>query len=238
MTKAAAALSKLETDAPEELAEVHELPRPRRMAKDEVRKAKPRSSELPRSRRSVPWADDGELVEQILAGNSESFSMLYEAYSPRIYAFALKRLHDSAESEDVVQEVFVAVSRSLQSFAGESPLLSWIFGIARNKVNRRFRKERPYFETLDGEASTQVDSGLPDVDREVEAKRLLSHCERMIQQELTPLQRRIFHLKHFRRQSIRSIAVALGKSEDAVKANLYRMRRSILEEAPELEAVL
>jgi DNA-directed RNA polymerase specialized sigma24 family protein len=67
---------------------------------------------------------------------------------------------------------------------------------------------------------------------------MLTHCEEMIASELTPLQRRIFHLKHFRRQSIRSIAVALGKSEDAVKANLYRMRLSLLQEAPELESLL
>jgi DNA-directed RNA polymerase specialized sigma24 family protein len=55
---------------------------------------------------------------------------------------------------------------------------------------------------------------------------------------LTPLQRRIFHLKHLRQQSIRSIAGALGKSEDAIKANLYRMRISISESTPGLEAIL
>ncbi len=234
----AATLPKFESNDAETVAVVHELPRPRSVAQGEPRRAKPRPNSLPRSRRSVPWGDDGELVEQILAGDSQSFSMLYEAYSPRIYAFALKRLHDTAESEDVVQEVFIAVSRSLPSFAGESPLLSWIFGIARNKVNRRFRRERPFFESLDCEASVHVESGLPDVDREVEARRLLSYCESVIQSELTPLQRRIFHLKHIRRLSIRSIAVSLGKSEDAVKANLYRMRRSILQGAPELEAIL
>jgi RNA polymerase sigma-70 factor (ECF subfamily) len=195
----------------------------------------------PRARREsqpVPWSSEEELVEAILAGSSDHFAMLYESYSPRVYAFALKRLHDTAESEDVVQEVFIAVSRSLPSFSGDSPLLSWIFGIARNKVNRRFRKERPIFETLEGEASRQVESKRPEVDREVDARRMLTHCEEMIASELTPLQRRIFHLKHFRRQSIRSIAVALGKSEDAVKANLYRMRRSLLQEAPELESLL
>ena len=57
----------------------------------------------------------------------------------------------------------------------------------------------------------------------------------MIEHELTPLQRRIFHLKHLRRQSIRAIATALGKSEDAIKANLYRMRRAIADGAPGIE---
>lgn len=60
----------------------------------------------------------------------------------------------------------------------------------------------------------------------------------MIENDLTPLQRRIFHLKHLRQQSIRSIAEALGKSEDAIKANLYRMRRSIADGTPGLDPLL
>jgi DNA-directed RNA polymerase specialized sigma24 family protein len=67
---------------------------------------------------------------------------------------------------------------------------------------------------------------------------MLRLCEAVIEHDLTPLQRRIFHLKHLRRQSIRSIAEALGKSEDAIKANLYRMRRAIAQSAPGLEALL
>ena len=75
-------------------------------------------------------------------------------------------------------------------------------------------------------------------DEQVQARILLQQCEDAIEHRLTPLQRRIFHLKHLRRQSIRSIAEALGKSEDAIKANLYRMRRAIAQAAPGLEQVL
>ncbi len=60
----------------------------------------------------------------------------------------------------------------------------------------------------------------------------------MVTDRLTPLQRRIFHLKHLRRQPIRAIAQALGKSEDAIKANLYRMRRAISDGTPGLETLL
>jgi DNA-directed RNA polymerase specialized sigma24 family protein len=67
---------------------------------------------------------------------------------------------------------------------------------------------------------------------------MLVRCEVVVERDLTPLQRRIFHLKHLRRQSIRAIARALGKSEDAIKANLYRMRRVIADEAPGLDSLL
>ena len=199
-----------------------------------VRKTTP--SRRSSRRQATPWESDAELVGAILAGSRPHFDLLYEAYFPRVYRFALKRLRDASEAEDVTQEVFVTVFRSLQSYQGNSSLLVWIFGITRNKVNRRFRGVRPRFEPID--ASHDVEGREAPTDEAVDARRMLAECERVIESELTPLQRRIFHLKHLRRQSIRSIAGALGKSEDAVKANLYRMRRAIAQAAPGLEQIL
>ncbi len=184
------------------------------------------------------WDDDAELVRHILAGSREHFDQLYEAYFPRVYRFAMKRLRDSGEAEDVTQEVFLTVYNGLHSYQGNSSLLVWIFGITRNKVNRRFRKARPHLESIDGEDAVEVAATAAPTDRAVEARRLLERCERLIETELTPLQRRIFHLKHLRKQSIRNIAEALDKSEDAVKANLYRMRRAINQAAPGLDQIL
>ncbi len=55
------------------------------------------------------WKSDRELVDQILAGSPEHFDLLYEAYFPRVYRFALKRLRDVGEAEDVTQEVFMTL---------------------------------------------------------------------------------------------------------------------------------
>ena len=184
------------------------------------------------------WSDDQELVKEILGGSVEHFDMLYSSYFPRVYRFALKRLGDPGEAEDVTQEVFFTVFNALKSFQGNSTLLVWIFGITRNTVNRRFRRPRPRIESLDGPDAREISSEGVPIDEAVDARRMLVRCEEVIEQELTPLQRRIFHLKHLRRQSIRSIAEALGKSEDAIKANLYRMRKSIADSAPGLEALL
>ncbi len=184
------------------------------------------------------WESDAVLVEEILAGSVDHFNLLYEAYFPRVYSFALKRLRDPGEAEDVTQEVFMIVFRALSNFRGDSALLVWIFGIARNTVNRRFRKARPYLESIDAPSARQLAAKSAPIDRSVDARRALERCVMVIEQDLTPLQRRIFHLKHLRRQSIRSIAGVLGKSEDAIKANLYRMRISISESTPGLEAIL
>ncbi len=183
------------------------------------------------------WSSDRELVEQILSGSREHFDLLYHTYFPRVYRFALKRLRDTGEAEDVTQEVFLTVFRCLDSFQGNSSLLVWIFGITRNTVNRRFRRG-PRPRLLDADAASQTAADDAPADSVADARRILVRCEAVIENDLTPLQRRIFHLKHLRRQPIRAIAAALGKSEDAIKANLYRMRRAIAAGAPGLETLL
>ena len=187
---------------------------------------------------SKTWTSDRDLVDQILAGSSEHFDLLYAAYFPRVYRFALKRLRDTGEAEDVTQEVFMTLLSALKSYKGDSSLIVWIFGITRNKVNRRFRGLRPRFESIDGGEASELVAKTPPTDDAVDARRMLGLCEEAIENDLTPLQRHIFQLKHLRQQPIRAIAEALGKSEDAIKANLYRMRRSIAEGTPGLEALL
>jgi len=181
---------------------------------------------------------DRVLVAHILAGSRRHFDELYEAYFRRVYRFALKRLRDPSEAEDVTQEVFETVFRALPAYRGDSSLLVWIFGITRNKVNRRFRGTRPRIESLDDARDDVLASDTAPTDSTVDARRMLDRCDEVVNERLTPLQRRIFHLKHMRRQPIRAIAEALGKSEDAIKANLYRMRRALADGAPGLDAFL
>lgn len=181
---------------------------------------------------------DRILVAQILAGSRQHFDELYETYFRRVYRFAMKRLHDPAEAEDVTQEVFETIFKALPSYRGDSSLLVWIFGITRNKVNRRFRGTRPRLQSLEDAGIETLPNHATPTDVAVDARRMLDRCDAIVCERLTPLQRRIFHLKHLRRQPIRAIAEALGKSEDAIKANLYRMRRTLAEEAPGLESFL
>ncbi len=190
------------------------------------------------TRSSVAPERDRVLVAHILAGSRQHFDELYASYFRRVYHFALKRLRDPSEAEDVAQEVFETVFRALPAYRGDSSLLVWIFGITRNKVNRRFRGSRPRIESLDDARADALASDAAPTDATVDARRMLDRCDEVVSDRLTPLQRRIFHLKHLRRQPIRAIAEALGKSEDAIKANLYRMRRALAEGAPGLDGFL
>lgn len=209
----------------------------------EAAKSKKRKESRPQelhgsSEKEKSWASDRELVDEILGGNLEPFNLLYEAYFPRVFRFAMKRLGDAGEAEDVTQEVFIILLKALPSFQGQSSLLVWIFGITRNTVNRRFRKVRPILQPLESGSALDVAGPEAPADERADARRMLVRCDDIIENELTPLQRRIFHLKHLRRLSIRAIAEALDKSEDAIKANLYRMRRVLSDGTPGLEPLI
>ncbi len=186
----------------------------------------------------APWPSDEELVAEILSGSHEHFDMLYDAYFQRVFHFALKRLRDRGEAEDVAQEVFMTVLSALSSFRGQSSLLVWIFGITRNSVNRRFRKPRPILEPLEAGGPLDVASKDAPADNVLEARRVLSRCAEIISEDLTEAQKEIFYLRHLRQLSIRAIAETLEKTEDAIKANLYRIRQAIGDKAPGLESML
>jgi RNA polymerase sigma-70 factor (ECF subfamily) len=199
---------------------------------------KPGNTASPERSEKKEWSSDRELVDEILGGNLEQFDLLYESYFPRVYRFALKRLRDPGEAEDVAQEVFIILLRALPSYQAQSSLLVWIFGITRNTVNRRFRKARPILQSLETGSALDVAGPEAPADERTDARRMLVRCDEIIENDLTPLQRRIFHLKHLRRLSIRAIADALGKSEDAIKANLYRMRRTLADGTPGLDPLI
>lgn len=182
--------------------------------------------------------EDHHLVQGILSGQEVCFDELHARYRGRIYGFALKRLGDPAEAEDVTQEVFLQIHRCLASYQGRSTLPTWMFGIAHNQVCRRFRrKSAPTVSIDDAEAcELQSEDALPD--RQVEAARVLRGCLEAADSALSGPQRRVFHLKFAENRSTKAIAKQLGKSSQAVKISLFRSRRALAQHTADLDAVL
>ena len=71
--------------------------------------------------------------------NDQDFSKIYDEYYPKIVRY-LARLIGESEAEDAAQEVFVKISRSLDSFRGESSLSTWVYRITTNAAMDHLRK--------------------------------------------------------------------------------------------------
>jgi RNA polymerase sigma-70 factor (ECF subfamily) len=87
---------------------------------------------------------DEELLGEALRGDEAAFTALYRRRQGAVYRFALHMSGEAAVSEDVTQEVFMALLESGGRFdAARGTLLSFLYGIARNLLLRRLEKKRP-----------------------------------------------------------------------------------------------
>ncbi len=180
---------------------------------------------------------DRRLVTSIREGEAGAFEELYGSYYGRVHRFAVRRLGEPAEAEDVAQEVFEAVYKGVHRFEGRSDLRVWIYGIARNILNNRLRRRARArlvpLEHLPLEA-TPID---PGPGPRVEAREALRYVQRALER-LPADQQRMLELRHAERLQIRKIASAMNRSEDAVKSGLYRARRTLASSLPAEHAAL
>lgn len=181
--------------------------------------------------RDMVWAT------RVRAGDEAAFAEIYDAYFPRVYAFVLKRVGDQAEAEDLTQETFVQLYRSLASYEGRSSLLTWTFGIAHNVCSRYFRHCSRWM-VGSRDARELEDSPSDDaIEGRIDAARLLERCGEVLESSRRPAHREIFRMRYAESRSIRAIAKETGKSSEAVKVSLRRSRNVLAAAVPELEVV-
>jgi RNA polymerase sigma-70 factor (ECF subfamily) len=183
-------------------------------------------------------ARDRILVDRALAGDDSAFAEIYAQYFPRVYAFTLKRVSDPAEAEDLTQETFVQLYRSLASYEGRSSLLTWTFGIAHNVCSRFYRHCSRWM--VGPRQARELDDKPVEsaIERQIDATRVLDRCDDVLEANRRPAHREIFHLRYGESHSIRSIAEKVGKSNEAVKVSLRRSRAVLANQVPELSTVL
>jgi RNA polymerase sigma-70 factor (ECF subfamily) len=109
---------------------------------------------------------DEELLYGALRGDEAAFTALYRRRQGSVYRLALHMSGDAAVSEDVTQEVFLALLESGRRFdAARGTLLSFLYGIARNLLLRRFEKKRPEDSDALAEYLAADDDPLDDLTR-------------------------------------------------------------------------
>jgi RNA polymerase sigma-70 factor (ECF subfamily) len=177
---------------------------------------------------------DAQLLAGLRAGSETDFNVLYERYFHRVFAYVYSRLRNRADSEEVVQETFTAVFRSAEACRGQSSLLSWIYGIAKNNVNNHHRRARAHAARIERaeqellRAPHRLDTCTP------EEQLHLRRYERAIQERLSSIadwHAEVFVLRHMENLPIGEIALRVSRSNDAVRSSLYRVKRLLVDAA-------
>lgn len=106
-----------------------------------------KKAEEPSAAESLLYSDESRkedtvLIEKVKKGGFEAFERIVTKYEARIYSHCVKFLNNQEDAEDVLQETFLQVYRSLNSFRGDSAFSTWLFKIATNGCLMRLRKRK------------------------------------------------------------------------------------------------
>ncbi|MFP8882070.1 MAG: RNA polymerase sigma factor [Myxococcota bacterium] len=177
-------------------------------------------------------ATDDELVEAIRNADHDAFSRLYDRYFQRIYNFSYARLRNHADTEDVVQETFVSVFKSIDAYRGESLLVSWIYGIARNTTNNHLRRNKTQRQRIEEARPDLMRAPVSFAACSPEEHLSFQRCTDVIQEQLDSVgewQAQVFIMRHIQNMPIAEIAKEMSRSSDSVRSSLYRVKRMLVE---------
>lgn len=105
--------------------------------------------------------DETRLIKKAKAGSLEAFEQLILQYEKRIYNYCYRMTNNQEDAEDLAQEVFIKVYKSLHSFKGSSQFSTWIYRIAYNTCVDKFRKEKMVLVSLTQNDEEDKDMDLP-----------------------------------------------------------------------------
>ena len=94
--------------------------------------------------RSGPHAEgaEQELVRRIQAGDVTAFDVLFQQHCGKVFHQATRLVGNTAEAEEVVQEVFLTVYEKIHTFRGEAAFTTWLFRLTANAALSRLRRRK------------------------------------------------------------------------------------------------
>jgi len=111
-----------------------------------------------------PDNSERSLVQRAQRGDEQAFATLFQLHKKRVYSVCLQMTKDVADAEDLTQEAFMQVFRSVNSFRGDSAFSTWLYRVAVNTVLMKLRRRKsPPVLSLDEPVSTDS----PSLKREV-----------------------------------------------------------------------
>lgn len=176
---------------------------------------------------------DEELVQQASRGDLEAFSALYSRYLRMVYNRVRYRVPVS-DVEDVTQEVFVSVLKSLQSFEGDSQFSTWLRTLTNRRIADYYRKRNEDQVELDVDVS-EIKPGLMNGNLAVASKTSAAEARIVVQRGINALPehyREVIVLRFAEGLKFREIAAYRGETLEATKS-LFRRAMEFLRELME-----
>ncbi len=176
----------------------------------------------------INQTSDNELINRYNAGEENALEMLIERYLGMVYRFTLRYVGSPHDAEDLAQEVFVKLWRSIKRFDTTKPFTPWLFRIARNTVFDFFKKKKevPFSAFEDAQENFILllrDTG-HNPEEFLEKEEIASALAPVLKQ-LSPAHQTVLSLHYNKQHTFQEIADMLSEPLHTVKS---RHRRALI----------
>ncbi|QXP68684.1 RNA polymerase sigma factor [Polaribacter sp. AHE13PA] len=177
------------------------------------------------------------LIAQLKSGKQTAFSQLLDDYQQKVFGTCISFVPNKEDAEDIAQEVFLEIFRSISKFKGDSKLSTWIYKIATNKCLEFIRKKNTkkrfaFMQTILGnEIPLDKTSYFTEVNHPgilLENKEKSATIFKAIN-TLPEAQRIVFTLAKIDDKSYQEIVEITGKSLSSVESLMFRAKKSLQE---------
>lgn len=171
--------------------------------------------------------NDQHYINLAISGNSNAFAVLVDRHKSFVFTLSIKMLQNREEAEEVAQDVFIKVYRSLQKFKTESKFSTWLYRITYNTCLDRMRSKKRNtqvfsFDNFEEDEVVSLISVLDTIE-ERERKQMIQKCLDLLPAEDSFL----LTLYYFQENSLKEISRIMGFNENNLKIKLFRSRRRL-----------
>lgn len=170
--------------------------------------------------------NDQKYIMKIINGNTKAFEVLVNQYKNMVYSIALKMMQNKEEAEEVAQDSFIKIFKSISKFKGDAKFSTWLYRITYNTCLDRIKKNKKFENNypIDNVVNIQIDDDnafdqLVQEDQQKLIKKRMSLLKKDEQLILT--------LYYYEELSLQEISEVLNKNYNQVRVNLYRSRKKL-----------
>jgi RNA polymerase sigma-70 factor (ECF subfamily) len=171
--------------------------------------------------------NDIQLIHHILSGDTRSYSVLIDRHKDLAFTIAYRLLNNREDAEEVVQDAFIKVYRSLSGFRQDSKFSTWLFRIVYNTAISKKRSKKPDFHSMEDLTLLKDDSEPWETEDNADEARslMLEQAMRQLPEEDSVL----IALFYIQESSVEEIHHITGLSKSNIKVKLFRARKKLQE---------
>jgi len=196
--------------------------------------------ELVSSNSQMTINNDQTIINQIIEGDTNAFSVLVDRYKDLVFTLALRMVKNREEAEEVSQDTFIKIYKSLNKFKGNSKFSTWIYKVTYNTCLDRIKKYKREYKVVAIDEFTEhkvktIDNALDNMEQ-AEHNQTIQDCLALLPSEDSFL----LTLYYFEEQSLEEISKVVGLTANNVKVKVFRSRKklaTILKEQLEPEII-